>query len=60
MNKKLLTKLENQLKEYKEKGVKAFENDNTKLALDCYSLCMKLELAIDSVKESERSNANTA
>ena len=51
MNKKLLTKLENQLKEYKEKGVKAFENDNTKLALDCYSLCMKLELAIDSIKD---------
>ena len=38
---------------FEEKGVKAFENDNTKLALDCYSLCMKLELAIDSVKESE-------
>tara|TARA_B100001093_G_C26465396_1_gene858259 strand:+ start:488 stop:649 length:162 start_codon:yes stop_codon:yes gene_type:complete len=53
MNKKLLTKLENQLKEYKAKGVKAFENEDAKLGLNYYALCMKIELAIDSVKENK-------
>mgnify|MGYP003120686446 CR=1 FL=1 len=52
MKKELLKKLNKQLKDEKAKGIIAIKMGKRQLALDCYGLCMKIELAIDSLKEN--------